>query len=87
MEAKKMNRREFFESTGNILLTAAGVTFVTSLVNSCSSSNPVKPKDNTNAGNSTFTLLLSSETSLQQVGGYKTYSLGSTPVITFAQMN
>lgn len=83
MKDHKITRRQFFESSGNLLLTGLGVSVFASLLASCGNDkNPTGPGDN-GTSEKTFTVNLSDDPALQQVGGFKTFQLGGTPVILF----
>jgi len=84
MEEHKINRRKFFETSGNLLLTTAGVTVFASLLASCGKEkSPTGPGDNNGTAEKTLVVKLSENQALQQIGGFKTFQLGSTPVILF----
>lgn len=84
MNEQNINRRKFIEKSGNLLLTSAGVTLFVSLLASCGKdSNPTGPGDNGETEEKTSVVNLSENQTLQQVGGFKTFQLGSVPVILF----
>lgn len=84
MDQNKINRRQFFESSGNLLLTGLGVSVFASLLASCGKDkNPTGPGSDNGTSEKSFTVNLSENPALQQVGGYKTFRLGGTPVILF----
>ena len=80
MKTNKITRREFVEISGSFCLTALGVSALATAFGGCSkneSSNPTGPKENK------FTVNLADYPELQQVGGYKTFTINSKPVILF----
>ncbi|MDZ7292860.1 MAG: ubiquinol-cytochrome c reductase iron-sulfur subunit [candidate division KSB1 bacterium] len=82
----KLNRRQFIETSGNLLLTGVGMSVLTSLLTSCGyKKNPTGPPPGNNNGTTgkTFVVNLNENPALQQVGGFKIFELGSTPVILF----
>lgn len=81
MKEHKINRRKFFETSGNMLLTGVGVTVFASLLASCGKDkNPTGPGDNNGSTDKTFVVNLSDNQALQQVGGFKTFQINSKPV-------
>jgi cytochrome b6-f complex iron-sulfur subunit len=76
----KISRREFVQLTGSILIASMTGATLSALFNSCTKeeSNPVQPPQGTS-----FTIKLSEHPELSQVGGFKTFTVNSTPIIVF----
>ena len=79
----QISRRQFVESTGNFLLTAAGISVFTSLIASCSKDSPSSPDTGNGDDDNSVSISLNDYPALQQVGGFATLTLGSTPAILF----
>ncbi len=76
----KISRREFVQLTSSILIASMTVATLSALFNGCTKeeSNPVQPPQGTS-----FTIKLSEHPELSQVGGFKTFTVNSTPIIVF----
>ncbi|CUU08498.1 cytochrome b6-f complex iron-sulfur subunit [Candidatus Thermokryptus mobilis] len=79
MKKDKLSRREFVQLTGSILITSMTTSTLLILLHGCKKedSNPVQPQDKT------FTIKLREHPELSQVGGFKTFTVNSTPIIVF----
>ncbi len=80
MRKDKVSRREFVQLTGSILIASMTSSTLFALLHGCAKedSNPVQPQQGT-----TFTIRLSEHPELSQVGGFKTFTVNSTPIIVF----
>ncbi len=64
----EINRRQFIETSGNLLLTGVGITFLSFLIAGCGKDkNPAGP-DKNNGTDQQLTVNLNDNAALQQVG-------------------
>lgn len=83
MSDQLVSRREFVESLGYAGITTISLASLLAFLQGCSNdSNPASPGNSEPTGNQ-LTLNLAENPELQQVGGFKTIQLGSTPAIVF----
>ena len=79
----KLNRREFGRSLGSMILTVGGVGALSSMVGCSDYNNPASPSSSKPTSGTKLEVNLSQHPELQQVGGSKTFTLGSTPIRVF----
>ena len=82
MSDQQMKRRDFMESFAYTGIGSIGCIAFVSLLASCSNNSPTSSNTSQQTGKK-LTLKISENTELQQIGGFKTILLGSTPAIVF----
>lgn len=80
MKQDKLSRRQFVQLTGSFLIASMSASTLLTLFEGCQKedSNPVRAPQGT-----TFTIKLSENPELSQIGGFKTFNVNSTPIIVF----
>ncbi|CUS99642.1 ubiquinol-cytochrome c reductase iron-sulfur subunit [Candidatus Kryptobacter tengchongensis] len=81
MTDDKLSRRQFVQLTGSFLIASIGASTLLSLFQGCGKeeSNPTQPP----TSGASFTIKLSEHPELAQVGGFKTFTINSIPIIVF----
>jgi len=83
MSDQLVSRRAFVESLGYAGITTLSLTTLLAFLEGCSNDSNPTSSENSQLTGKKLTLNLSENIELQQVGGFKTVQLGSTPAIVF----
>lgn len=77
----KLSRRQFFNLAGSFIVASIGASAFFTLFQGCrkEETNPTQPP----TSGTRFTIKLSEHPELGQIGGFKTFTVNSTPIIVF----